>query len=427
VQLADRLSEALGLRTNGSQGTEARRNKYVMGEKVREAGLRAVRQKSASRWAEVETFLNDWKPDPYRVIVKPMESAGSDDVTLCNSFEEVREAFSRILGKVNGLGQINEGVLVQEYLEGIEYVIDTVSRDGVHKVVAMWEYDRRPRNGAGFVLHGQRLMMPDEERAQEILQYQMSVLTALGINNGAGHGEVKYFNGEPVLVEVGSRCHGAEGMWCSLADKVYGYNQCRVCLDAFVDEEMFKGIPAQPLERKGYAHMKFMLSDTTGVLKEWNDSAMEEIKAMESFQGMEQFLTSGDAVKPTIDCFTWGGVVKMCHESDEVVTKDYKRIEEMEGNNELFVLEANATELSESSAKRDAVIVVDPFSTGAVVASNIHKAGFDCICVYSEDLSAIAKLANMVPQGIELQFSAVMASGKNGQEQVEDILKKLHL
>ncbi len=70
-------------------------------------------------------------------------------------------------------------------------------------------------------------------------------------------------------------------------------------------------------------------------------------------------------------------------------------------------------------------MVVGPFSTGAVVASKIHKAEFECICVYSEDLSNIAKLANMVPKGIELQFSAVIASGKKGLEQVTDILDKL--
>ena len=34
VELADMLSDRLGLRSNGSEGSEARRNKYHMGEKV---------------------------------------------------------------------------------------------------------------------------------------------------------------------------------------------------------------------------------------------------------------------------------------------------------------------------------------------------------------------------------------------------------
>ena len=40
--------------------------------------------------------------------------------------EEAETAFTRILGKRNGLGLINESVLVQEFLVGKEYVIDKV-------------------------------------------------------------------------------------------------------------------------------------------------------------------------------------------------------------------------------------------------------------------------------------------------------------
>jgi hypothetical protein len=48
---------------------------------------------------------------------------------------EVRFAFDKINGQINGLGSVNEGVLVQEFLGGVEYAIDSVSRDGVHKIV----------------------------------------------------------------------------------------------------------------------------------------------------------------------------------------------------------------------------------------------------------------------------------------------------
>lgn len=219
VELADKLSSHFGLRTNGTSQSEARRNKYVMGETIRAAGIRAVKQLQAQTWGEIATFLNEWQPDPYRVIVKPMDSAGSDDVTLCRSEEEVKRAFGHILGKVNGLGLVNNSVLVQEYLEGQEYVIDMVSRDGEHKLVAIWEYDRRPANGASFVCHGQwqRTISDDPAYYTQIVEYQKKVLTALGIRNGPSHGEVKWFKGEPVLVEVGSRCHGGDGLWVDVA------------------------------------------------------------------------------------------------------------------------------------------------------------------------------------------------------------------
>ena len=255
VELADELSSYLGVRTNGTLLSEARRNKYVMGETIRSAGIRAVRQLHATKWKEINDYIDDWKPSPFKVIVKPMDSAGSDDVTLCRSIDEVREAFGNIMGKTNVLGLLNEAVLVQEYLEGTEYVIDMVSRDGEHKVVAIWEYDRRAVNGASFVCFGQRCLTIDDPRVKELVAYQKRVCTALGILNGPSHGEVKWFQNEPVLIEVGSRCHGAEGFWMSVADAVYGYNQVNITLDSYIDNNAFDRIPSVPSLRLSQSYL----------------------------------------------------------------------------------------------------------------------------------------------------------------------------
>lgn len=143
VEMADCLSEALTVRSNGSMTTEARRNKSYMGEAIRLSGLNAVLQKQCKVWSEVLTFLQSSgveETEPYRVIVKPTESAGSDGVTLCRSRGEVEKAFHALENQVNQLGQVNTSVLVQEYLDGQEYVVDSVSRNGEHKCVAVWVY-----------------------------------------------------------------------------------------------------------------------------------------------------------------------------------------------------------------------------------------------------------------------------------------------
>ena len=181
VELADQLSERMGLMTNGTALSEARRNKFVMGETIRAAGIRAVKQLRATTWGEIDAWIKEWNPSPFKVIVKPMDSAGSDDVTLCQSHADVQNAFGNIMGKINGLGLVNKAVLVQEYLEGQEYVVDMVSREGEHKVAAIWAYDRRPCNGAHFVCFGQHIMSIDEELCPELVAYMKKVVTALGI------------------------------------------------------------------------------------------------------------------------------------------------------------------------------------------------------------------------------------------------------
>jgi biotin carboxylase len=257
VELADKLSERMGLRTNGTALSEARRNKYVMGETIRRAGIRAVRQLRSALWGEISDWLKEWNPDPFRVIVKPLDSAGSEDVTLCNNLSEVQIAYGNIMGKVNGLGLVNRAVLVQEYLDGQEYVIDMVSRDGVHKTVAIWAYDRRPANGASFVCFGQRLLTMDDPHTEELVAYQSRVLTALGILNGPSHGELKWYRNEPVLIEVGARCHGGEGAWLQAANTVYGYNQLDVSIDCYLDPKAFNSIPMKVINFQYFNRVSF--------------------------------------------------------------------------------------------------------------------------------------------------------------------------
>jgi hypothetical protein len=57
VELADSLSHRMGLRSNGEEGSIARRNKYHMGEKVRSAGVRAVGQRLCRSPQDLKEFL----------------------------------------------------------------------------------------------------------------------------------------------------------------------------------------------------------------------------------------------------------------------------------------------------------------------------------------------------------------------------------
>ena len=138
-----------------------------------------------------------------------------------------------ISGKRNGLGLINDGALVQEFLAGKEYVVDKVSMDGEHKLTAIWQYDKRPCNGANFVYFGMKLMSAESAMAQALVAYSSQVLDALGIRQGPSHMEVMWIgtpdDGYPCLVEVGSRCHGGEGTWLAVAQECIGYTQVSYC------------------------------------------------------------------------------------------------------------------------------------------------------------------------------------------------------
>jgi hypothetical protein len=99
-------------------------------------------------------------------------------------------------------------VLVQELLEGPEYVVDTVSHAGRHRVAAFWRY-HRPTAGAGEggVFYEAIELLPYEgERQAALLAYAVRVLDALEIRYGPAHCELVWTAGSgPVLVEIGAR------------------------------------------------------------------------------------------------------------------------------------------------------------------------------------------------------------------------------
>lgn len=89
--------------------------------------------------------------------------------------------------------QLNSSVLVQEFLAGKEYVVDSVSVEGIHKTVAIWEYDKREANNAKFVYYGMRLFESDSgEREDALVAYMHKVLDALGVRHGPSHGEIMW-------------------------------------------------------------------------------------------------------------------------------------------------------------------------------------------------------------------------------------------
>ena len=114
VDFADALSECMGLMTNGTH-IPNRRDKKIQQELVAANGLRAVRQAGGPHFSDIEWFL---KKEHYPLVLKPIESSGSDGVKLCYNYDEAKEHFYSIMNTPMVDGGANTGVLAQEFLRG---------------------------------------------------------------------------------------------------------------------------------------------------------------------------------------------------------------------------------------------------------------------------------------------------------------------
>jgi len=333
VSLADALSVELGLRTNGVSA--GRRDKKVQQELVRAAGLRSVRQAGGKLWLDVKEFIES---EPMPIVVKPTESAGSDGVKLCHSKEEAEEHFKLLMTAQKKVGSQDGAVLCQEFLKGKEYVVDHVSRDGVHKTTMIWVYDKRQANGAAFVYFGMLPVDIDSPVARQLVPYVRGVLDAIGIKHGASHGEVMLTQRGPCLVEMNCRAHGGDGAWTPLAAALTGgITQVTGAADAFLDEEAFNKLPDRPPS-------PFLASGQEVCLVSYGEGRVtgtpgyDKIRRMDSFVSMETHIGAGSTIGLTVDIFSMVGSVILMHPDPEIVKRDTEEIRRMEVECSLFEL-----------------------------------------------------------------------------------------
>ncbi len=136
-------------------------------------------------------------------------------------------------------------------MDGKVVLLDSVSRDGVHKIVAVWELDIRPVNGAAFVSFAMTLLDASDPEARAAIEYGKGVLNALQITQGPAHMKIAcnhLGNGRysPCLIDIVLRCHGGDATWGIVAKECIGYTQLECVLNCIVRPDRFDELPFEP-------------------------------------------------------------------------------------------------------------------------------------------------------------------------------------
>ena len=312
VELAETLSDELGLPTNGAMLREARRDKYLMTEAVQSQGLRTAVQFLSSDVGEIVDWTQNTLDWP--VILKPPKSVASDSIAFCRSADEVRAAADRILSATNILGLRNHAVLVQEFLAGTEYIVDTASLDGRRKTTAIWQYSRPPIGKRGeFISYDAMTLLPySGERQQALQSYAFKVLDALAINFGPAQCELMWVDGEPVLVEAAARLSG--GIGALLSGICGGISQIDETINILLEPERFlASLDNNPrLQRR--AVILFLVPRRHGRLIRIR--GLDEIKRLPTLHSVSVGAQPGDMLKRV------AGVVTLIDEDIQAIERD---------------------------------------------------------------------------------------------------------
>lgn len=329
VLVADALASRLDVPSNGTRRSAARRDKHLMSEVLRENGLAAVSGCHAGSIEEGVSWaraLGHWP-----VVAKPCASAGGDAVELCRNEEELSRALEAIIGRRNKIGVANEGALVQEYVEGEVYSVNTVSCEGRHYVTNIWKYEKH-----GF-LYDHEYLIPSEGEVQSTLTgYASAVLDAMEIAYGPAHIEMIRRGDSPVVVDFGARLHGCDSP--VINRECTGVGQDELTADAYVDRESFRRKTAKPYHIYKHLMTVDFISNVEGRVASLD--SFEAVKRLPSYHLLRLDLKVGGEMPRTVDLFTSPGLVELIHRDPQQLKRDLATIREMEASG-LYQVEAN--------------------------------------------------------------------------------------
>jgi len=330
VELADTLSEKLGLATNGTKLSSARRDKYEMIETMRRAGLAVAKQIKATDSEALCRWKNKQGVD--RIVVKPISSAGAEGVRICHSDEAIHQAFAKVMGKTNLLGIDNIAVVGQEFLEGTEYFINAVSSEGHHHVTDIWRHDKRPLHGHDFVYDFAELRPSRGEVEEPLTNYLFSVLDAMEVKVGPSHTEIMWTPDGPKLIEIGTRIQGMSVPDMNKA--CIGYGPIDLTADAYLDRSSFDRKAAAPYHAKKLALRVNLMMDREATLAALPGE--EKLRQFPSFFFLRWIKTPGMKTQRTVNYFTVPGFVVLVHENPKQLWADYEQIRDLEAQGQIF-------------------------------------------------------------------------------------------
>ncbi|WP_175411362.1 ATP-grasp domain-containing protein [Streptomyces sp. TRM64462] len=321
VVLADTLAHELGLPGNEFDGVEARRDKYAMAERLAAAGLaapvsfNATDPEAAADWAAAAGGP---------VVVKPAASAGTDNVHVCHTADAVRSACAAVLAGLDYFGNPNPSAVVQKFLFGTEYMVNTVAVDGVHKVSDIWLSAKTPGpTGAPLYAYQQPLPVTDP-RVDVLTDYVIPAVTALGITNGAAHSEVMLTPDGPVLIETGARLMGA--LPPDLIERHSGTSHVELLALALTDPAAFHAFRDRDVRWNRTVRNVWLINDRAGTSGPWHGA----FASLPTYDRLVTGVREGAPVGRTVDMATSPGYVSLVADTEAELDRDQAEIRAME-------------------------------------------------------------------------------------------------
>jgi biotin carboxylase len=294
---AARINEALGLGGESVATVELLLDKWRMRRHLAARGFSPVAFAVGRSTQDVREFV---EAQGLPIIVKPIRESGSLGVFRIRDRADVDVVTERFRSLDDGHWTVGdlfradsfEEFLMEEFLDGPEISVETLSFDGRHVVVAVT--DKECGGPSGFVEIGHSQPSGySTETLREVARLVPDFLDAVGLCNGPAHTEVKLASRGPRIIESHNRVAGDRIN--EVTEVVYGVDMERYALGAGFG--VVEPLTTSP-EPRGGAAIRFLTPEPGRVVEV---TGVDAVRADPALVDLQLRVEPGDEVPP----LTW--------------------------------------------------------------------------------------------------------------------------
>ncbi|MEJ3719962.1 ATP-grasp domain-containing protein [Paenibacillus polymyxa] len=209
IPVLSKLSEKLGIETIPYRVANILRCKSTMREAFKEWNLPSAKFGTATTLEQAQDIATHVG---FPLILKPTLGYGSWGVVKVNTIEELEVEFDKIR-RLSIENFNSKEILVEEYLDGIELIIDSIIHDGEIIYTNVIEKPK-PMTGTNGFAEIEFITPPiftnDELKAIEKINKDLNL--RLGMKNAISHVEMRLTSDGPKLLEINPRLPGAKNI-----------------------------------------------------------------------------------------------------------------------------------------------------------------------------------------------------------------------
>lgn len=307
-----RVAEALHLPFYSVKTAQWSTDKYQMKQRFMLGGVPFAKGKLAKTIDDVSDFV-------FPVIVKPRDNSGSRGVKLCCDKQELQECINEAL-EFSHL----DTVLVEEFIEGQEYSIESIHFDGKSKVIQFTEKKTTDFPYNVELGHMQPARLSDEMK-DEIREIIEKIAKALNFNNCGSHTELKIGSRGITVIETSPR-FGGDFITSTLVPLSTGLNIDDLLIEISIGNKL-SDKDLQPVKNRCSGVVFFNLPE--GKIEKIGN--LDELKTIKGLHFYYFGLKEGDVVKKiknSLDRYGDAVFVADTREELEIMMNEFNKIVE---------------------------------------------------------------------------------------------------